>query len=259
MIDRADVRGRRRPRSSRGPRRGGRGPRAGARARAEPALRRPWPGQLPDVPVRGARPRAGLDEEHRHRCPQRPLVGGTAHGRLDLVAGRRAVRLVVVLRGERRAAGGAGSEGRAASGCSARPSTPSCWCSSSSCSPAPWCSRRSAVRCGGEVVGWRPVRGGDGHHLQRRRQEDVFVVEAQLGDALADVVEGAVGAGLVRACRWSASGYQRRDQLLDAAHVDAAVVQPVLDLGEVLVEEPTVHPDRVATERHPARFGHVRT
>ena len=46
-------------------------------------------------------------------------------------------------------------------------------------------------------------------------------------------------------------------QLLDGAHVDAAVVQPVLDLGQVAVEEAPVHSDRVATQRHGARLGHM--
>ena len=86
----------------------------------QPGLRRSRPGRRSGCTRRGARPGAGLDEEHRHRRPQRPVVGGTAHGRLDLVARRRTVRLVVVLRGERRPAGGARLDGSAASGCSAR-------------------------------------------------------------------------------------------------------------------------------------------
>ena len=47
------------------------------------------------------------------------------------------------------------------------------------------------------------------------------------------------------------------DELLDAGHVDRAVVQVVLDRRQVGGEEPAVGADRVATERHGARLGRV--
>ena len=47
-------------------------------------------------------------------------------------------------------------------------------------------------------------------------------------------------------------------QFLDRAHVDAAVVQVLLDLGQVRGEEPAIHADRVAAQRHAPRFGDVR-
>ena len=151
-----------------------------------------------------------------------PWWAGAARGRLDLVARRRAVRLVVVLRRQRRPAGGAGSAGRPLRAAERRSSTPCCWCSSSPCSSARWCSRRRAVRCGGEGRSGGDASGRCRAPPAAARHEDVLAVEAQLVDALADVVEGAVGAGLVAVAAATSSGYQRLHELLHARHVDAS-------------------------------------
>ena len=47
-------------------------------------------------------------------------------------------------------------------------------------------------------------------------------------------------------------------QFLDRADVDAAVVQVLLDLGQVRGKEPPIHADRVAAQRHPPRLGDMR-
>ena len=46
-------------------------------------------------------------------------------------------------------------------------------------------------------------------------------------------------------------------ELLDARHVDRAVVEVVLDVGQVGGEEAAVGADRVAAQRDRARLGHV--
>jgi hypothetical protein len=77
-----------------------------------------------------------------------------------------------------------------------------------------------------------------------------------LADRLTDVVERTVGPLATWALvidRW----IPPLDKLFNARHVDRAVVQVVLDLGQVRIEESTVGADRVATQWHGALFEHV--
>src|SRR6478609_9157495 len=122
-------------------------------------------------------------------------------------------------------------------------------------------STAGSCSCLGGLVG--AVIGSDrrralGHigWLGRRREEQALSIEAQLLDALADVVQRAVRsllAGLV--------GEDRRvpslGELLQGGHVDRPVVQVFLDVVEVHAEETPVGTDRVATERHGPRLGYV--
>src|SRR5690606_19675999 len=107
----------------------------------------------------------------------------------------------------------------------------------------------------GLAAGRSGVRSrSDGGRLrgQRRRgaggDEQPLAVEPQLVDALADVVEGAVGGGL------AGQGRERPrvpapGELLDGGDVDGAVVEVLLDLREVLGQEAPVRPDGVAAQR----------
>ena len=76
----------------------------------------------------------------------------------------------------------------------------------------------------------------------------MLAVVPQLLDRLEDVVERAVLLRLARPLL-----VDRRvpapAQLLERRHVDAAVVQVVVELGHVAVEEAPVHPDAVAAQR----------
>ena len=94
------------------------------------------------------------------------------------------------------------------------------------------------------------LRGGVG------QDEEVVAVEAQLLDRLADVVEGAVVLGLARAL-----AVDRRvpapAQLLERRHVDAAVVEVLVELVHVAGEEAAVGADAVAAERCDRRLRHV--
>ena len=76
--------------------------------------------------------------------------------------------------------------------------------------------------------------------------ENLLPVVGQLLDGLVDVAHGEVGLALGVAGQLRVPAL---DQLLDAAHVDVAVVQEPLELRHVLDQEPTVLPDRVAAER----------
>src|SRR5581483_8054788 len=90
----------------------------------------------------------------------------------------------------------------------------------------------------------------------RAWREELLPVVPQLLDALEDVTERAVRADLRRrACE--DLGVPPACQFLDRRHVDRPVVEVLFDLGEVGGEEATIGPDRVAGQRHGARFGDV--
>src|SRR4051794_121960 len=110
------------------------------------------------------------------------------------------------------------------------------------------------------AVGGDPVLGlggrgrpGGGRLLG---QEHVGPIEAQLLDRLADVVEGPVGLGLVRPVLVDGR-IPAPAELLERADVHAAVVDVLVDLGEVAVEEAAVDADRVAAQRRGARAGEL--
>ena len=86
--------------------------------------------------------------------------------------------------------------------------------------------------------------------------EHPLAVVAQLGDRVADVVEGAVLAGL----RWAGLTDLRvpaPNQLLDAGHVDRPVVQVLLDVRKVGGQEAAIGADGIAAQWHRSRFGSV--
>src|SRR5207248_587848 len=93
------------------------------------------------------------------------------------------------------------------------------------------------------VIGTRTLGGA----RAVRRAEDGRSVVPQLVDALADVVEGAVAARLVGGAGKDV-GVPAPAQLLHRGHVDRAVVQVLLDLGQVDGEKTPVHADGVAGE-----------
>ena len=72
--------------------------------------------------------------------------------------------------------------------------------------------------------------------------EDVFAVVAEFVDGLLDVVEGAVAAlfgGALRFHGWVPAAHQ----FLHAGYVDGAVVEVVLNVGQVGVKEAAVGAD----------------
>src|SRR5687768_61679 len=79
------------------------------------------------------------------------------------------------------------------------------------------------------------------------RLEHVLAVPAELLDRLADVVEGPVG-GRLAGRRFQRPRVPPPGELLDGGDVDRAVVQVLLDLGQVEREEPAVGADRVAAQ-----------
>src|SRR4051794_27298082 len=89
-----------------------------------------------------------------------------------------------------------------------------------------------------------------------RRLENRCSVVLQFRDALAYVTEGSMRARLSRCLRALLREPPLR-QLFDRRHVDRAVVQVLLDLGEVLGEETAVGSDRVAAQWDCSRLGHV--
>ena len=107
--------------------------------------------------------------------------------------------------------------------------------------------------------GWRQRH----YHFSRpasqvagRRLNTVLAVVPELLDRLPDVVEGPVAAVLLGPTLEHV-GVPAPGQLLDRRHVDGAVVQVVLDLGQVAGEEAAVGADRVAAQRHRPGVGHV--
>src|SRR4051812_25800567 len=97
----------------------------------------------------------------------------------------------------------------------------------------------SVVACSASCRGMRstlltrwtkpPARSDDcPDRSDRRRTEDVVAVVTEFRDALEDVLEGSVGAGLVRGLGQH-SGIPPADEFLDRRHVHRAVVQVPLD------------------------------
>ena len=89
-----------------------------------------------------------------------------------------------------------------------------------------------------------------------RRDEHTLAVVLQLVDRVANVVEGAVRTLLLGPILADLR-VPAPHQLLQAGHVDRAVVQVRLDVGQVRGEEATIGPDRVAAQRHGAGRGDV--
>jgi hypothetical protein len=80
----------------------------------------------------------------------------------------------------------------------------------------------------------------------------VGAVIGELGDAVADVVERAMIAGLARSGGVEV-GVPALHQLLHRRHVDGSIMQVVLDVGEICRKEPSVGTDAVATKGHALR------
>ena len=87
--------------------------------------------------------------------------------------------------------------------------------------------------------------------------EDGAAVVGQLGHALADVLQGAVATLLGRR-RLVDLGQPAPAELLDGGDVDRAVVEEVLDLGQLGGQEAPVGPDGVAGQGDGAGLGDVR-
>jgi hypothetical protein len=251
--------------------------------RSRPVRRRPRRHLVPHVPPFDlGQVVEGWTKGDRDRLRRHTVVGGAGRGRVGHLARGRLPDLAVVR------ARLAGCSSRCSPGGSVASAGGRWPCTPRGCCCSWWCWRAALWRRrrGGEVT-WkgralRPDQEtrlispegaasvaasadpadsaaaaacGRDRRRRRARQEHPLAVEAQLGDALADVVERPVRAHLVR----PTVGEPRvpaAHELLHAAHVDAAVVQPVLDVGQVGVEEAAVHPDRVAAQRHLARLGH---
>src|ERR1700730_10412590 len=86
--------------------------------------------------------------------------------------------------------------------------------------------------------------------------EDRRSIVRKLRDRLADVIERAMclslGGRAGQGVRIPAPA-----ELLDARHVDRAVVQELLDLAEMRGKKTTVRADGVAAQRHRSRFADV--
>ena len=80
----------------------------------------------------------------------------------------------------------------------------------------------------------------------------VLAVVAELGDD-SRMSSSARCASAFPGRFWYTAGYQRRHSSLKRRHVDAAVVQVLVELGEVAVEEAAVDADGVAAQRRGRR------
>ena len=120
----------------------------------------------------------------------------------------------------------------------ARPGASGSWATPPASGRSPPCSAPSAS-C------WARRRRPSGG---RRGEQHVLAVVAQLGDRLLHVGQRPVGLGLARPALVD-GGVPAAAELLEARHVDAAVVQVAVELGELAVEEATVDADRVAAQR----------
>ena len=86
-----------------------------------------------------------------------------------------------------------------------------------------------------------------------RDSKELFPIEPELVDRLANIFERAVGVGLSYLCdklRTPTPG-----EFLDAGYVDDAVVQESGDFRHVLGEEAAVLPDRIAAQGRRASLG----